>query len=322
MLSSSLAQRILQRFPKNLAYCFAYGSGVKKQAGYDDRAQKNAMVDLIVCVDDELQFHGENLKLNPGDYSFMRYFGRSFIANYQDYAAGVYCNTLIPIDDTCTIKYGVIRTSNLCDDLCHWTHLYVAGRLQKPIETLIAPTNPKILTGLEENLDMALRLALLLLPEKFSYFDLFHEIANISYYGDFRMVFGEQPDKVRNIVEPQLGAFLQLYAPHMQRLKHCLTVPDYQNVVDQELEQSKEAAAYAEHLAAMPSNYRDVMGEEGEGLIFDTLRVTDDNDFILRGVIRKINFGNSIRQSAKNILTAGFVKSVRYSARKAMKTFS
>lgn len=322
MLSSSLAQRILQRFPKNLAYCFAYGSGVKKQASYDDRAQKNAMVDLIVCVDDELQFHGENLELNPGDYSFMRYFGKSFIANYQDYAAGVYFNTLIPIDDTCTIKYGVIRTSNLCDDLCHWTHLYVAGRLQKPVETLIAPTNPKILTGLEENLDMSLRLALLLLPEKFSYFDLFHEIANISYYGDFRMVFGEQPDKVRNIVEPQLGAFLRLYAPHMQKLKHCLNVPDYQNVVDQQLEQSKEAAVYAEHLAAMPSNYRDAMDEEDGVAIIDTLRVINNNDFQLRGAIRNINFGNSIRQSAKNILTAGFVKSARYSARKVMKTFS
>lgn len=322
MLSGALAQRILQRFPKNLAYCFAYGSGVKKQTGYNDRTQQDAMIDLILCVDDELKFHGENLERNPGDYSWLRYFGKSFIANYQDKAAGVYFNTLIPIDDKCSIKYGVIRTSNLCDDLCHWTHLYIAGRLQKPVETLIAPTNPKILTSLDENLNMSLRFALLLLPEKFSYFDLFHEIADISYYGDFRMIFGEKPDKVSNIVEPQMDAFLRLYAPHMQKLKHCLNVPDYQHVVDQQIEQSKEAGPFAEHIAAMPSNLRDMIGQENGADLIDSLQVTGNYEFQLKGGLRNINFSNSICQSAKNILTAGFLKSVRYSARKAMKTFS
>lgn len=322
MLPSKLAQQILRRFPKNISYCFAYGSGVKQQSGYDEKTQKDAMIDLIICVDDEHQFHSENLERNSGDYSMMKYFGSSFIAKYQDYAAGVYFNTLIPIDTNCTIKYGVIRTNNLCDDLSHWTHLYIAGRLQKPVQNLISPSNPKIIRSLDDNLEMTLRLALLLLPEQFTYYELFHQIANISYAGDFRMVFGEKKDKVKNIVEPQMGAFLQLYAPYMRKLEHCLKVPNYRNVCDQLLEQSKETGAFNEHIAAMPSGLRDSIGEEDGGHLMDELRPTEDYQRALQAGIHMINLNNSTRQSIKNIPTAGLLKSLRYSARKVMKMFS
>lgn len=322
MLPSPLVQRILQRFPTNLSYCFAYGSGVKKQTGYNDKAQKAAMIDLILCVDDEHQFHGENLERNPTDYSWMKYFGKKFIANYQDYAAGVYFNTLIPIDNNYTIKYGVIRTSNLCDDLCHWTHLYIAGRLQKPVETLIVPTNPNIINALDTNLETTLRLALLLLPDRFTYNELFHRIAGISYIGDFRMDFGEKKDKVKNIVDPQMSAFLHLYAPYMRKLKHCLKVPDYENVSDLELEQCKEIGAFNEHIAAMPTALRDAIGEEDGSQMIDSLNVAEYYEMALYAGIHNINRPNSIKQSLKNIPTAGLVKSLRYSARKVMKMFS
>lgn len=35
------------------------------------------------------------------------------------------------------IKYGVISTESLIDDLMHWKTMYVAGRLHKPVSIII-----------------------------------------------------------------------------------------------------------------------------------------------------------------------------------------
>ena len=61
------------------------------------------------------------------------------------------------------------------------------------------------------NLTEAVRVALLTLPEKFSESELFERIAGISYTGDFRMIVGENPNKIQNIVQAQLAHFDRLY---------------------------------------------------------------------------------------------------------------
>ncbi|XP_055300042.1 phosphatidate cytidylyltransferase, mitochondrial [Sitodiplosis mosellana] len=320
MLPSSLTQRILQRFPGKLTYCFAYGSGVKKQTGYDDKAQKDAMIDLVLCVDDAFEWHKENLQKNPRDYSWMRFLGSKIIAEYQEYAAGVYCNTLIPIDKHVTIKYGVIRTQDLSDDLYHWPHLYVAGRLHKPVETLIEP-NDELKNDLAKNFESAVHAALLQLPERFTYFELFHAIANISYNGDFRMLFGEKKDKVKNIVEPQLDAFLKLYKPYLRNMSHCVHIPDLSKVCDTRIEQTKSHDTILAHLEALPTRVQKLLNEITQ-VPLSELAQKPDYDTQVKTAIGVINWDNSFAQTLKNIPTAGVFKAIKYGAKKALKTFS
>lgn len=64
------------------------------------------------------------------------------------------------------IKYGVIGTQLLYDDLQYWDSLYIAGRMQKPV--LMLKDYAKLPMARKNNLDAAFTLALLLLPQCFS----------------------------------------------------------------------------------------------------------------------------------------------------------
>ncbi|XP_014447953.1 phosphatidate cytidylyltransferase, mitochondrial [Tupaia chinensis] len=125
-------RKILSHFPEELSLAFAYGSGVYRQAG-PNSDQKNAMLDFVFTVDDPVTWHSKNLKKNWSHYSFLKILGPRIITSIQNnYGARVYCNPLITCDGR-LIKYGVISTSVLIEDLLNWNTLYVAGRLQKPM---------------------------------------------------------------------------------------------------------------------------------------------------------------------------------------------
>ena len=67
-------KRVIERFPagdtKNgrpiWPLAFAYGSGVFKQPG---NVSKSNMTDFILVVEDSEDWHAQNLKMNPKDYS-------------------------------------------------------------------------------------------------------------------------------------------------------------------------------------------------------------------------------------------------------------
>jgi len=79
------------------------------------------------------------------------------------------------------MKYGVISTGSLVEDLTKWTNIYAAGRLHKPVQVI--KSHPLVDQALGENKKYALSVALLLLPRVFTEIDLYLKVASLSYIG-------------------------------------------------------------------------------------------------------------------------------------------
>lgn len=310
--SLSLYRRILERFPRDVAFCFAYGSGVKSQLGYEKSKITDNVLDFIISVDDKklAQWHTDNIARNAGDYSSLGRYGGRFVSRYQKFIpANVYFNTLIPVPaENVTIKYGVVSTNDLIRDCTQWTHLYLAGRLQKPV-TIVSEQVPEgISSALHKNLSQAMATALLLLPGRFTDYDLFFKIAQLSYRGDFRMVFGENPNKVQNIVRPQLKQFLGLYHEELSRRSEFVQLVSAADAEECVFEVDKSLKSVEALMKEVPEGYqRGIAGDYGQELANSLARTV---------------FKSSAIQSIKNIPTAGLIKAIRYSYSKAKKTFS
>lgn len=353
---SPVYRKILAKFPQILSFGFAYGSGVKRQLSNPNQNGKSNMIDLILCVDNSAKWHEENLKINKEHYSFLKHFGHNFVAKFQENSgAKVYFNTLVNIDDV-LIKYGVVSCKDLVTDLLEWSDLYIAGRLHKPVEILKSPTNAELQTSLQLNLKSATHAALLILPDTFSEYEFYYVVSNLSYGGDFRMTFGENKNKVANIVKPQLLGFRNLYTPIIKSLH------DY---VDFPVLKHEEKVNKIEKLQVSPNVTTgiktDVIQEDSEVILRCTQDICplaklhhlnqlprypqkaltrfwnqggakQDTEDVLRALaydpecgaiveqcINDIVWKSSVRQSLKGILTAGALKSVKYSSQKIFK---
>uniref|UniRef100_A0A8B9DZU0 Phosphatidate cytidylyltransferase, mitochondrial n=1 Tax=Anser cygnoides TaxID=8845 RepID=A0A8B9DZU0_ANSCY len=344
VLSSSGVKfrRVLAHFPQELSLAFAYGSGVFRQAGPSAGHSENNMLDFVFAVDDSVTWHMMNLLKNKSHYSFLKVFGPKQISNIQSYGAGIYYNTLVPCNGRnfwswlpcfgdnlwklrmckLMIKYGVISTDALIDDLLHWRTLYVAGRLQKPVKILTQNENGKLQAALISNLKSAVTAAFLMLPESFSEEDLYMQIAGLSYSGDFRMIIGEDRSKVQNIVKPNVPYFQKLYSNILQ---DCPQVVYKHHLGRLEIDKSPEGQFT--QLMALPKNLQQkitsLVDPPGKNRDVEEilLQVAHDPDcgLVVHQGISGIVRSSSIVQSAKTILTAGAKKSVTYSAKKLYK---
>uniref|UniRef100_A0A8I4A194 Phosphatidate cytidylyltransferase, mitochondrial n=1 Tax=Callithrix jacchus TaxID=9483 RepID=A0A8I4A194_CALJA len=301
-------RRILSHFPEELSLAFAYGSGVYRQAG-PNSDQKNAMLDFVFTVDDPFAWHSKNLKKNWNHYSFLKVLGPKMITSIQNnYGAGVYYNSLITCDGR-LIKYGVISTSILIEDLLNWNHLYVAGRLQKPVKIVTMNEDITLRSALDRNLKSAVTTAFLMLPESFSEEDLFIEIAGLSYSGDFRMLVGEDKTKVLNIVKPNIAHFRELYGSILQENPQVVYKSQQGRLeIDKSPEGQftqlmtlpKSLQQQINHIMDPPGKNRDV-----EETLFQVAHDPDCGDVVRLGLSAIVR-PSSIRQSTKGIFTAGF----------------
>lgn len=324
---------------------------MKKQVGYDEvltnstpsnvpippavPSKKPVMIDLLFSVENPFTWHENNIQMNPSHYSSLRMLGSNFIARYQEsYGAKVYCNTLVPIDpvkNNLMVKYGVISTKDLIVDLLDWKDLYVAGRLHKPVEIIRNQSSSKVQNALDLNLQSAVRSALLILPKEFTEFEFYCAITSLSYNGDFRMIFGENKNKVQNIVQPQIENFRSLYSPTIDLFRSVFDYPSsLSETSDAICRQDKSPAAVLQHLNQLPKwPIRRIVREWNRG------RYRQDTEDVLRAVacspkyqeiVRKsladIVWQSSVKQSIKNIPTAGIGKTLEYAFAKALKTFN
>eukprot|EP00729_Bicosta_minor_P005990 gene5990-34659_t len=218
--TAELCRRVAASFPSPISYGFAYGSAVALQDG----TAAGKMIDFVFAVDDPMVWHAANIKQNRDHYSIIAAGGPSAVSQVASMGVGVYYNTLVEHELGCTIKYGVVSTNDLVTDLRDWTHLYLAGRLHKPVLAVTpgggggAGSASAIEASLAANHAAAARSAALLLPETFTELDFYTAICGLSYAGDFRMVVGENKNKVQNIVAGQIDLLKPLYAPHIEEM--------------------------------------------------------------------------------------------------------
>lgn len=213
----NILNQIIKRFDSPINYAFGYGSKVFSQGSNVDIS--NSQIDMIYAVPNPIEWHQKNIIKNNSDYSFLKYFGSKTINYVGELGAGIYFNPFIDLNINKTpleLKYGITSTDNLIDDLTNWSTMYLSGRLHKPVA--IIENSAQLLFLNQYNLANAVKLSLLLLNKtQIKESELYLTIAGLSYMGDPRLkVKGENPDKVKNIVENQFLLFKSLYKPFLE----------------------------------------------------------------------------------------------------------
>lgn len=305
---------ILKRFPKSIEFAFGYGSGVFKQTKSLDINEDKPQIDLILVVNDTLKFHEENLKLNPNDYSLLRYFGVNIINKFQNWGAGVYFNPYIEINKR-QIKYGIISKKLLIKDLKEWNTFYLAGRLQKPVKILMF-TN-EILHWNQINLLNVATVAEKMIAKDKNFksissnkeereLNFYKKITALSYLGDIRYTLGvENPNKVNNIVMNNIINFQKYYKPILTR-RLSSTELDNENQNQEQKNTNDEFKI-----------------SESEFTINNTVKVPPDYNIEINKCIKKLERLIrliSVKQTLKGLFTAGIVKAIRYAWSKKMKS--
>lgn len=200
-------EEFISKRPKVKA-AYGYGSGVFKQTGYTEKDKPQ--IDLILVVRDLKQWHLENMRKNPHDYSFMGklYYKYASINSLKGKTGITYLSNIE--ENGSVYKFGTIEEKDLLKYLNTWESFYIPGRFQKRILPIIE--SEKISDMNQKNRENVLLTALLTLPDsKNNLIDVYTQICGLSYLGDTRMKFAENPRKVLNIVEGSYDSFLEIY---------------------------------------------------------------------------------------------------------------
>lgn len=292
--------KVLEQYDHGeLDHAVAYGSGAFRQNSYADH--EKPMVDFMFAVRDPKVWHRRNIAAHPEDYSMLRFLGAKVVAQVQEMGAGMYYNPYVRLEAQ-EIKYGVISSRRLLEDLINWDTLYAAGRHHKPVKTLTS--TPEVVEAREVNLQSALAAARLLLPERFTEQELFHRIAGLSYKGDVRL---ENRNKVQNIVDANMVGFRKMYEPFLQQAFE-MSIHSGGACI-----QNTNADTREHLLEQLPDSVT-------KNSDLDPSLSTEAIQGLLQAQLRKIIKRSSLTMTFKGIATAGPKRSARYGWEKLKKS--
>ena len=279
-----------------------YGSEVKRQAN-DHGMDKQ--VDLIIGVNDTIKWHQLNHELNPQDYKSKP--GYQLLPVYENLGTRINYLSHLPFNGN-MFKIGVVNTSDLTYDLICWKNFFLAGRLQKPVETV--KTTPELDYAIKRNRMNALKISLLSLNKtKASLEELFYMLCSLSYVGDIRRTMHvETKYKIQNIVE---GSFDELHKMYNEfnngyyevGFNHSIDI-DYERLI----------------------NELDTLPESLHPVFLNALscgKVNKDKLINLRKLIlkhfTKLNHRTSIAQPINGLALNGFSTTINYLGQKISK---
>lgn len=308
---------LLNQLPPVL-FAFAYGSGVIEQSNHINDSN-STLIDVVLVVNDAKDWHLINKSMNPNDYSSIIPLSPANIATIQEsYGGRIWYNIFVPIHSMGSrqMKYGVISKAALLKDLTTWTWLYVAGRLHKPVHILKG--NKEIQEAITTNYLSAVKAALLLMPKTFSELDLFRGIASLSYIGDPRMIAGENPQKVINLVSPAaLPTYQNMYHDAIDKMKTDsiirLVCPS-RNLYSQDM----SVETRWKLASTLPLTMRRVLLIQGRAKY---LQSHPPGNTAIRSALATIVAKAASSQSVKGIVTAGVLKCASYILAKVAKRF-
>ena len=289
----------IKKFVKNrpkVVAAYGYGSGVFKQSGYTDKDKPQ--IDLILVVDDLKKWHLENMKKNPRDYSFTGklFFKYASVSKLKGLTGITYLSNIK--EDGSIYKYGTIEKNDLVSYLETWNSFYLPGRFQKRILPII--DSKEIEVANEKNRNAVLLVALLTLPmNRNKLIDVYTGICELSYLGDTRMKFAENPRKVLNIVEGSYDSLNEIYG------KEC---PYFKILKDEKIEIAREKII--KDISLLPSGLLEYLENEKD------LQVVRKK---IISYFTELNKKESSKQTLKGLFTNGIIRSIQYASKKVMK---
>jgi translocator assembly and maintenance protein 41 len=233
-----------------------------------------------------------------------------------------------------TIKYGVTSLACLERDLLDWEALYLAGRLHKPVEVLAS--DPVIEKAQENNLQSALRTALLLLPRRFTMQRLLRTICDLSYVGDIRMGLAEDERKVDRIIQGSYKELVAMYEPPLRLAESEWGAVLQRGHSGDWVEQSMAGDVRAGLVASLPamvlSKLAAAMGRpipkaalQSDPSTRATLAMQvasfSQSSEILQRSLASIVRASSRRQTVMGLFSAGILKSALYAWKKVNKRY-